>query len=1069
MKTLISWWVKNSVAANLLMVAIILMGAVGFMKLEREFIPSLTVNGMTVSVVWQGASPTDVEEQLITRIEDAVADLDGIDYIESSASEGSGRVSIRTKVSADYDKMFDDVKSRVDGINNLPPDIFRPTVHRWEQHPDYMYIALHGDIDRYTLQTLANEVRDEMAKLPNGALTVDLTKMDEEVTIEISEDALRRYGLTFNEVAAAISGTSVNLSAGNVKTSNGRLQLKARNLANTKEEFEKIVVRSAADGGKVFLGEVANVIDGSEDVDFVATFMGQEAAMFQISSPNIFNISEAGIAFREYIKTKNEELPPGITLTMWSDGSVQFDEQMNLIGSNAIVGMGLVLIILMLFLRPIVAFWVTIGILVSFAGAMAILPALGVSFNMMSTFAILLVIGIVVDDAIVVGESIHLHVEHGVSGEQGAVGGTSMVIKPVFFAVVTTILMFLPWMLLSVPIVAITSQLSLVVIAALSFSLIEAFFILPAHLAHLKPLKPIEEENRFWRFQRSLANGLTTFAHKFFRPFVAMLIKHRYKTLSFFVGLFVFTHMGLVGTKVAKVEMFNEPESNMIQAVISFPDGTSFDRVAQVKKEFDAAVVELNANTLEDFGTKNELIIAPGSFASGNRMMAFIGLATIEDRKGISSKKIAEKLEEYVGPIPDARRIQISADGGGFSSGGGRGVSYGIASGDEISLKRAAQDLKDHLETYSTVTRTRDTLESSAQEMQFTLKPGAESYGITLADVTRQVREAFFGREVQRLPRNGEDVRVVLRYPKAARDSIDSLDNLLIRGSLGVEVPLYSIAEVSFEPGVNRISRRDRKRNIQVGARVRGGPAAIAEIKSDMDDNFFPEWKLRNPKAERLIIEDDDMEKTMNKELVLYGLLMLGMMYGILAIAFKSYTQPFLIIVAIPFAYVGMVFGSIIVGVPIGFMSLLGFFAAAGVAVNDNLVLIDYINRLRDKGVGAYQAVTDACVARFRPILLTSVTTFIGIMPMFAEKSVQAQFLKPMVVALAFGVLFDFFLTLMLVPSLYVAAVDIRRWARGMWTGKRQPRVGSSYNPEIEVALGDYEDELVEPTPVTAE
>ena len=1063
MRGLIAWWAQNRVAANLMMIAIVVMGIIGFNKLEREVFPTISANGITVNVVWQGASPSDVEEQLVTRIEDAVAGLDGIDFIESSAREGRGSVSITTKINADYDKLFDDVKIRVDAINNFPPDAFRPSVTRLEFRQSYMFLALHGDMDRLTLQRLANDIRDDFAKLSGGQLSEVLTKLDEEVTIEVSETALRRYGLTFNEVARAISGTSVNLSAGRVKTSNGDLQMKARNLANTREEFGNIVISSTAQGGKVYLRDIAIIIDDIQDVDLVASFNGQEAAMFMIPTPDQFNVTKSGEVFRDYVEKKNAELPPNLKLSVWFDGSTVFDARMNLIGSNALIGLVLVLIILMLFLRPAVAIWVTTGILVSFAGAIALLPYLDVSFNMMSTFAILLVIGIVVDDAIVVGESIHLHVEHGIDKQRGAIAGTNMVVKPVFFAVATTIMMFLPWMFLSGPEVTITRQISLVVIAALAFSLIEAFFILPAHLSHLKPLKPIEQENRMWRFQRGLADGLTRFAHTRFRPFAAMLIKHRYKTLSFFLGLLIFTQLGLVNTKIAKVEMFSEPEGDMVMATISFPDGTNFERILQVKQQFDDAVVELNANTLEDFGTEETLIVAPGSLANGdsNRIRAFLGLSKAETRTNISSGEISEKLEEYLGEVPDARRIQINADGGG-GNGGGRSIRYGVASGDSASLKRAAKDMRDHLETYPNVTRTWDTLESSAQEMRFTLKPGAESYGITLSDVTSQVRVAFFGFEVQRLPRNGEDVRVVLRYPKEARDSIDSLDQLRIRGSSGVEVPLLSVVDVTFAPGVSRISRRDRKRNIQIGARVTGGPAAITEIKEDMDKDFFPNWAMRNPQAERLVIGAADSEKTFMAEMSLYFAMVLGAMYILLAIAFKSYLQPFLIMIAIPFAYVGMVVGSIIMDVPLGIMSGFGFFAAAGVAVNDNLVLIDYINRLRAKGVGAYQAVLDACVARFRPILLTSVTTFIGIMPLFAEKSVQAEFLKPMVVALAFGVLFDFFLTLMLVPSLYIAGVDIGRRFSVIFKGKRRPQVGSNYDPEISFAFEEFDVEEAE-------
>ena len=409
--------------------------------------------------------------------------------------------------------------------------------------------------------------------------------------------------------------------------------------------------------------------------------------------------------------------------------------------------------------------------------------------------------------------------------------------------------------------------------------------------------------------------------------------------------------------------------------------------------------------------------------------------------------------------VSDAFRVDYGFTEGNF--GGGGGVRYAAASTDEDDLRAAILDLKEEVSTYNGVVGTWDTLESSASEIRFNMKPGAETLGITLQEVTRQVRQAFFGQEVQRLPRNGEDVRVMVRYPLAARESIDSLNDLRIRGANGVEVPLYSVADVSFAEGVSRIQRRDRKQVAYTGARVRGNPQAISEIKAQIDADFFPQWKLRHPNVEQIIIGDDEVQTTFMREMRNSGLAILFMMYGLLAIAFKSYAQPLLIMIAIPFAFIGMIFGNLITGVPFGVMSVFGFFAASGVAVNDNLVLIDYVNRLRAKGVGAYQAMLDACVARFRPILLTSVTTFIGITPILFETSTQSQFLKPMVVALAFGVLFDFFLTLMLVPAMYGIGVDITRLWRGLWRGEKQPPLGSKYDPDMILALEgmDIEDE----------
>ncbi|WP_418152525.1 efflux RND transporter permease subunit [Litorimonas sp. RW-G-Af-16] len=1060
MRGLLAWFVKNPVAANLMMCALFVMGAFGYMNLEREFIPQATINGMSVSVSWPGASPRDVEEQLIVWIEEAVDGLDGIDYIEATAREGSGNVNIRTKLSVDYEKMLDQVKGRVDAIQNLPPDAFRPQIFRWDQRPDIMYLALYGDVDRLTLQRAATELRLELTKLTGLQLTEQISKVPEQVTIEISEDELRRYNLTFSQVAQAISGTSINQSAGTVETTGGNLQLRARNLANSQADFERIIVRQTPEGGVVRVKDIAKVIDGFDDDKFSASFRGKPAAVFQVLSPDTMNITAAGEAIRKFEKEINETLPPDLKFGIWFDGSTMFDSRMNLISSNALSGMALVLIILMLFLRPAVAMWVTIGIAAAFAGALAIAPSIGITLNMISLFAFLLVIGIVVDDAIVVGESIHLHNENGIIGPRGAVAGGTMVMKPVFFAVITTIMMFVPFMLMSGPISEIFSQISLVVIAVLIFSLVEAFFILPAHLRHLKPIHP-EEQGKFMRFQTRIAESLVTFAREKFRPVIAMVIKFRYVTLSIFMGLMAMAVM-LLQAGIAPSAMLPEVEGDMIQFNARFPEGTTFERLAQVKAQVDAGVAELNANYEADFGIDTPPIENPGMITEGRSVEGFLGLSSGDTRREVSTKMIADKLEEYVGPIPDAYRVNYGTTQGPNSGGGG--LYYGITSSDPEALKTALLELKAEIETYNSVPRAWDGLESSAREIRFVMKPGAETLGITLQDVSRQVREAFYGREVQRLPRNGEDVRVMVRYPREARESIDSLKELRIRGANGVEVPIYSIAEVEFADGVGRIQRRDRKQVNYTGARVRGDQQEVARIKSDLDENFFPQWELRHPRVSRIQVGDDELETTFMSELKVSLIAILFMMYGLLAIAFRSYAQPLLIMVAIPFAFIGMIFGNIVTGVPFGMMSLFGFFAASGVAVNDNLVLIDYVNRLRDKGVGAYQAMLDACVARFRPILLTSVTTFIGITPILFETSTQAEFLKPMVVALAFGVLFDFFLTLMLVPAMYGIGVDITRVFRSLWRGQKQEGFGSQYDPNVVLALDDMDVADVSPT-----
>jgi len=1036
MRHLIAWFVKNPVAANLLMVLMFSAGILGYKNLEREFIPQTTFNGITITMTWPGASPRDVAEQLISRAEEAIDGLDGIDYIESTGNEGVGTINVRTKISADYDKLLDEVQSRIDSIQNLPPDAFRPQVFRWDARADIMYLALFGDVDRLALQRAANDLRFKLTKLPGLQLTNQISKQPEQVTIEVSEDNLRRYGLTFNEVSRAVAGTSVNLSAGSVQTAGGNLQLRARNLANTKLDFEKIIVRQSSDGGVVRVADIAKVIDGFDDDKFSATYKGKPAAIFQVLSTDKMNITESGKAIRDFKENINEILPPNMEFDIWFDGSTMFDSRMSLIGSNAVSGMILVLITLMLFLRPKVALWVTIGIGAAFAGSLAIAGAIGVSLNMISLFAFLLVIGIVVDDAIVVGESVYFHTENGVLGETAAVSGANMVVKPVFFAVVTTIMMFIPFLLMSGPFASILSQISLVVIAVLTFSLIEAFFILPAHLRHLDPIDE-SKSNRLSRFQRRLADSLVHFAKTTFRLIVAAVIRLRYVTLATFIGLMIMA-ISLLVSGIAPRALLPEVASDMIQVTVRFPEGTTFERREQARRQLEAGVTTLNANANADFGIAPgiDLIANPGTGTSARQIEAFLGLTQVENRQNASAKDISQKLEEYVGPIPDAFRVTY-----GFTQGGGENsgrIFYGLSAVDETVLRTALLELKDEMNSYSKVARTWDSLESSAREIQFNMKPGAETLGITLSDVTTQVRQAFFGLEVQRLPRNGEDVRVMVRYPTKARESIDSLETLRIRGA----------------NNAGRVRSRDRKQVNYTGARVRGSAQELAEIKKDLEDNFFPDWAKRYPNVTRINVGDDEIIETFNRELIISGIAILFLMYVLLAIAFRSYALPILIMVAIPFAFIGMIFGNLVTGVPFGIFSIFGFFAASGVAVNDNLVLLDYVHRLREQGMDGAQALVEAGTRRFRPILLTSLTTFVGLMPLLTEKSLQAQWLIPIGISLAFGVLFALFVTLFFVPALYGIGADIGRGMKYLIKGRAQPKFSASLTADN---MGDWD------------
>lgn len=1050
---IIAWWAQNSVAANLLMLVAIVGGVLGYFAMNREVFPTATMPGVEITVAWPGASPQEVEEQIILRIEEAVSDVDGIDTLYASAREGSAYVRIEGRNSVDTQEFVNQIEQRVNSVNNLPPSSYRPNISQMRDQNQIVIFAVHGDMPRRDLQRIAEEIRDEVAAQVPGASLVELMSViPEEVAIEVDQEAMRRYGLTFDEIARSVRSSSLNASAGNVRTDIGDVPLTARQLADSAEDFENIIIRQTAAGGTIRIDDVAEVMDGLVDANIHGTFNGQTMALVSVMSGENTDVVTVSDGVAAYIERKNAELPDNVQLTSWLDSSDDYRGRMETILSSAIFGMLLVMLTLILFLRPIVALWVTVGIGVAFLGAFLVLPMFGVTLNMLSLFAFLIVIGIVVDDAIIVGENIHNRVERGETGLTAAVVGTQMVLKPVIFAVITTMMMFAPWMLLTGPVVQYTAQISIVVIAALGFSLVESLLILPAHLSHMKP-----QENRgFFKplldLQERIADSMVWFARHVYRPVAVFAVQRRYSTLFFFIGVFVLA-IGLQMTNRVGSVFMPEIESTMIRVNITLAEGTPWNRTEQVREQLERAEEETQAYYAEMFPGEGDMIQGRATLATDGGVRAWITLPEPPERPGhLPTRDVAQQMREFLGPIPDAEEVRLdtSLDGGGSS------VRFALSHTDLDELRAAADDLKQELRSYDTLYDVVDNLQSSLDELQFTLRPDAQALGLTLADVTRQVRQAFYGEEIQRLPRNGQDVRVMLRFPREARASLDTLNDFRIRTADGREVPLATIADVEYAPGLNRISRRDRMRTVTVSAELTD-PAARQEVSQNLEQNFFPEWEQRHPGVSREETGESEGQREFMAELVRLVILMLGGIYILLAIAFKSYAQPFLILIAIPFALAGALFGHLFFGISFGLFSYFGVGAAAGVVINDNLVLVDFVNRLRANGVGAFQALIDAGVQRFRPIILTSVTTFLGILPMMAETSTQAQFLKPMVVGLGFAVVFALFLTLFLVPAMYAIGVDIKRHFVGAWTGVRQPGIGSNYHetkdgqPDVDV------------------
>ncbi len=915
MTGLVTWWARNSVAANLLMVGIFIAGALGFFRMEREVFPTFRLNWVQVTVAWPGAAPQEVEEQLVLRIEEALADLDNVERLRSTASEGFAQVWIEAYPRVDIGDFINEVKIRVDGIATFPTDIEPPRVQEIFARSQIIYVAVSGDVSERVLKRTTERMRDEIALLPGAALSNVVGTRNEEVSIEVSEESLRRYNLTFDDVVRAVRVSSINFSSGTVRTDIGGVQLRANNLADTKADFEKIVIRQTSDGAVIRVADVATVIDGFEDFQSVTRFDGKPGFLIEVQAGERMNVVTTSNAVREWVKEQQDKLPPGISIDIFLDNSKTYFDRMETISNSALIGLALVFLVLILFLRTTVAVWVTIGIATAFAGAFVFLPGLDVSLNMLTLFAFLLVIGIVVDDAIIVGENIHSRVEMGEEGLTGAVVGTQMVLKPVIFAVVTTMIAFSPWLFLSGAQVQLTRQMSLIIILTLTFSLIEALLILPAHLAHMKRQG---EPGRFGRIQRTLADSLVTFAETVYRPIVRFCVLQRYTTLTVFF-FFLMISISVVSSGFVKFAFAPEIENELIQFEVDFPQGTPYERSATVLEQVEQAQRQL----IEEFRGEDDgpsVVQHYFNWAREGGLSHWMLLAPPEQRN-ISSKIIATRLRELVGDIPDAEDIELDYTINDDDT----GIDFAVNAANLDVLRAAVEDLKSRLRTYSAAYDVRDNLQSSTPEIRLILKPGAEQLGLTLAEVSRQVRQAYFGDEVQRLPRDGNDVRVFVRYPRDARRTLESLQQFRIRTADGRQVPLFAVADVEFAPGINRINRRERQRSARVSAELTEDMGG--RIRRELNEDFFPSWETRFPGVTTGAIGSAEGQAQFFAEIQSLYIIAFGAMYAMLAIAFRSYWQPLLVMTAIPFGYMGAVYGHMIFGLT---MALFSYFGIAG-------------------------------------------------------------------------------------------------------------------------------------------
>ena len=1066
MKGLVAWFASNGVVANLLMVMILVGGALSLPEIRKEVFPEFSTDLISVSVVYPGAAPEEVEEGICIRIEESVQSLAGVKRITSTASEGMGIVNVEILEGTDARELLDDVKGRVDAISTFPEEAEQPVIQEFIVRNQVINIAVSGPADERTLKRVAEQVRDEVVSLP-GITQAELSSARPyEVSIEVSEEALLRHGLSFDQVAQAVRRSSLDLPGGSVRTEAGEILLRTKSQAYVGEEFRQLTLLSRPDGTRVLLGDVAQVVDGFAETDQVARFDGQPAILVQVFRVGRQSALEIAAAVREYVKQKQLQLPEGLTLTTWKDDSRILRSRLDLLIKNGLAGLALVVLTLTLFLRVGLAFWVSLGIPISFMGCLLALPHLDVSINLISLFAFIVVLGIVVDDAIVVGENIFSQYEQGKPKLRAVIDGTHEVMIPVFFAVATTVAAFSPLLMIEGTTGKIMRVIPLVVLPTLVFSLVESLLILPHHLSHLRRSKRLRKRglSGLWnRFQDLISRQLKRFVKRVYEPLLSAAVEWRYLTAALGVSTLVLVVGLILGGRI-KFNFFPPVEADNVMAFLTMPQGTPAEVTARAMRKVERAASLLREDldsssqgdgsasifrhVLTSVGEQPTRVLQNRQSGNVSRFTgAHLGEVNIElapseerprapDGTLISSTEIANRWRELTGTIPDA--VELSYSASIFAAGAPINVQF---SGPDLDhLQEAARRLKLKLNEYAGVYDIADSFRAGKQEIQLKIHPAAESLGLTQADLARQIRQAFYGEEVQRIQRGRDEVKIMVRYPSDRRRSLGQMEGMRIRTPAGGEVPFSVVADSELSRGFAAIRRVDRNRSVSVTAEVDTQQANSNEILAELERDYLPSLLRQFPGLTySLEGEQEQQKETVSGLMEGFGMA-LAAIFALLAIPLRSYFQPLLIMSAIPFGLVGAFLGHKILGMDLSILSIFGIVALAGVVVNDSLILVDFVNRQRRAGVPLRESILKAGSARFRPIFLTSVTTFAGLTPLLLETSLQAQFLIPMAVSLAFGVVFASPVILLLVPCTYMILEDLGRSVR--WLLGRPPTEG---------------------------
>lgn len=1032
---MIRWFATNGIAANFMMLAILVGGVyTALYKIPLEVSPERSFESVFINMTYRGGTAKDVEQAILIPIEESLEGVEGIRDIISEGRQGQARIMVDAEQGTNLRELMDDITARISTITSFPDETELPQIvipdssNFWE----VLSIAVTGHLTPHELREVARKVQEDIIALPGISRAEVQGDRDYEISVEVDTTKLLAYGLSLQDLSQAIQQFSVDLPAGSIESDSGTFIIRTRGQAYSEQEFGQTPI-NAANGASVLLGEVATINDGFEEGEKIVKFNGSPALFVEVMRTGKENAIDISDKVHQYVKDSRSRFPEGIELFIWDDESVEIRGRMTTLITSLMQGSVLVMLLLGLFLRPALAFWIVAGIPVGFAGGVMMMPWFGVTANVMSMFGFIIVVGIVVDDAIVTGENVYLKMQEGLSPLEAAVQGTQEVTTPVTFGALTTMVAFVPLMFFEGSWGDFASQVPPIVAPVLLFSLIESKLILPAHLKHLRP---VPRNNPLTRLQTSIAGGLEYFIERVYQPCLEFAVYHRASVLACFTAAILLMAGYCLSGRMEFVA-YPSVEKQRISAELDMPDDTSLETTARYMARIEAGLLQLQKeytdpesgeSLVRNISTLVGAARIHRDFDKSRGSISFEVLApSLRSSDGPKNSDLAARWNEIIGPIPEATEFRIRSDSSINRDRNVDNENLNIELRGPMSPEKAevARQIKSLLEEYKAFSSAWANINYGQDELELRLKPLAAELDVTQQLLAQQIRQSFFGEEAQRVQRGTDDIRVMVRLPRAQREALHTLDRMRVRTPRGVSVPLSTVAEISFTQAPSALERKNGAEILRCGAQPVDQTVDILRISEELSPKIQELCQPHNLSFQYVgyVAEAADAQK----KTILGAALLAFVLYGLLAVALKSLGQPFFVLLAIPFAIIGALLGHIAMDITPSYLSIFGMLALAGVAVNDTLVMVDYVNHRRAAGATLYEAAMQAGARRFRPIMLTSVTTFVGLVPLLMDKSLQAQFLIPMAASLAFGVMFATIVTLFLIPCSLLAVDDVGR------------------------------------------